>query len=46
MRVVSVVSAATLILTACSGDTETRVVAPSSTPATRATVIAIVSADN
>jgi len=46
MRVVSVVSAATLILTACSGDTETRVVAPSSTPATRATVIAIVSGDN
>lgn len=46
MRVVSVVSAAALILTACSGDMATRVVAPSSTSATRATVIAIVSGDN
>jgi hypothetical protein len=46
MRVVSVVSAAALLLTACSEDPATRVVAPSSTPATRASVIAIVSGDN
>src|SRR5262245_59953684 len=46
MRVVSVVSAAALILAACSEDTATRVVAPSSTPAIRANVIAIVSGDN
>ena len=45
MRVVTVVSAA-LILTACSEDPVTRVVAPSSTPAMRAAVIAIVSGDN
>ena len=46
MRVVTVVSAAALILTACSEDTVTRVVAPSSTPAMRAAVMAIVSGDN
>jgi hypothetical protein len=46
MRIGTVVSAtAAVLLASCSGDTETRVVAPSSTPATRAAAVAIVSGD-
>ena len=47
MRTGSAVSAtAALLLAACSGDTNSRVTAPSSTPGARAAAIAIVSGDN
>jgi hypothetical protein len=47
MRIGNAVSAtAALLLASCSGDTETRVVAPSSTPATRAAAMVIVSGDH
>ena len=47
MRIGHAVSATTaLLLAACAGDPETRLVAPSSTPVTRAAAIVIVSGDN
>jgi hypothetical protein len=46
MRIGNVVSATAALLLASCSDTETRVVAPSSTPATRAATIVIVSGDN